>query len=77
MTCLRVAACLVALFFSAASMTVAGDLTYSGVPGKWRKAAKGSKDPAVETESKPKANKGTKKIVDNDRLKVTVGQKKG
>ena len=76
MTLWRVAVCLVALLFAFASLAGAADVTYSGIPGKWRRGSKGAKNTASEPEAKPKENR-TKKIIDNDKLKVTVGPKKG
>ena len=40
----RVAACLVALVFSLSSMAAGAEVTYSGVPGKWKKGSKVAKD---------------------------------
>jgi len=76
MALLRVAACLVALLFACAPLAGAADVTYSGIPGKWRRGTKGTKNTAAEPAAKPKA-KGTKKIIDDGKLKVTVGPKKG
>jgi hypothetical protein len=54
MSCLRVAACLAVLLFSFSSMSMGADLTYSGVPGKWKRGARASKDKAPEAEAGPK-----------------------
>ena len=55
---LRVAACLVALIFSLSSMAIGGDVTYSGVPGKWKRGAKEAKgkdqEPAPTKSDLPK-----------------------
>ena len=51
---LRVAACLAALIFSLSSMATGAELTYSGVPGKWKRSTKGAKDKASESESQDK-----------------------
>ena len=78
MRCLRVAACLVALIFSLSSMAMGAEVTYSGIPGKWKRGTKETK--AAAADPKPRDNgpkNGTKKIIDNDKLKVTVGPKKG
>ncbi len=53
----KVAAAVVALCFFLTSLAAGGDLTYSGVPGKWKKGAKGAKTEAAESESTPDAKK--------------------
>ena len=73
---LRVATWLVALSFSLASLGWAAEVTYSGVPGKWRRGTKGATATAPEAKTGPK-DKGAKKVIDNDKLKVTVGPKTG
>lgn len=54
MRCLRMAACLAALLFSFSSMSLGADFNYSGVPGKWKRSAKASKDKAPGAEAGPK-----------------------
>ena len=76
MTSWRVAACLAALFFWLASITQAADVSYSGIPGKWRRGGKTAKATSSETGARPKETR-TKKIIDNGKLKVTVGPKRG
>ena len=51
----RIAAGLVTLFCFLASMAAGADLTYSGVPGKWKKGSKVAKDKdkAGESEAPP------------------------
>jgi len=51
MRCLRVAACLAALIFSLSSMAVGAEVTYSGIPGKWKRGAKSAKEKAPEAEA--------------------------
>jgi hypothetical protein len=50
----KVAACLAALIFSLSSMATGAEVTYSGVPGKWKRGAKGAKEKAAESESQDK-----------------------
>lgn len=73
---LRMAACLVTLFFSLSTLAAGAEVTYSGVPGKWKRGSKEAKGTPSEAEAKPQELK-TKKIIDNGRLKVTVGPKSG
>ncbi len=51
---LRIAACLAALIFSLSSLAMGAECTYSGVPGKWKRSAKGAKDKASESEAPDK-----------------------
>jgi hypothetical protein len=76
MRLLRVTTWLVALIFSLSSLCWAAEVTYSGVPGKWQRGTKGAKAAAPEMNTRPK-DKGAKKIMDNGKLKVTVGPKTG
>lgn len=76
MSFLRVATWMVALIFSLSSLGWAAEVMYSGIPGKWQRSTKGVKATAPEEKTKPK-NQGAKKIIDNDKLKVTVGPKTG
>ncbi len=52
----RVAAGLAVLFCFLTSVAAGADLTYSGVPGKWKKASKVAKDKdqAAEAEAPPR-----------------------
>ena len=57
----RIAAGLVTLFCFLTSMAAGADVTYSGVPGKWKKGAKGGQDrTAAESEATPDAKKKAK-----------------
>ncbi len=47
----RVAAGLVILFGFLTSLAAGGEVTYSGIPGKWKKGAKLSKDKGSEPEA--------------------------
>jgi hypothetical protein len=58
----RIAAGLVTLFCFLTSMAAGADLTYSGVPGKWKKGAKGAKTAAAESESTPDAKKKNNEV---------------
>jgi hypothetical protein len=51
---MKIAACLAALIFSLSSVAMATDCTYSGVPGKWKRGAKGAKEKASESEASDK-----------------------
>ena len=51
---LKIAACLAALIFSLSSLATGAEVTYSGVPGKWKRGAKGAKDKASESEAPAK-----------------------
>ncbi len=73
---LRIAACLAALFFSLSTLAGGAEVTYSGVPGKWKRGTKSAKAAPSEAEAKPKETR-TKKIIDNGKLRVTVAPKSG
>jgi hypothetical protein len=76
MRLLRIATWLFALIFSLSSLGWGAEVSYSGIPGKWTRKPKGAKAAAPEAKTMPQ-NQGAKKIIDNDKLKVTVGPKKG
>ncbi len=73
---LRIAACLLVLIFSLATLGWGADISYSGIPGKFSRKPKGSKGVAPETPAQPQ-NPGSKKIIDDGKLQVTVGPKRG
>ncbi len=56
----RIAVCLVALTFLLASPVAAGDSTYSGVPGKFRRSTKADKEKAAQEEAKKEQEKKNK-----------------
>ncbi len=58
---LKVASCLAALFFSLSSLAAGAEVSYSGVPGKWKRGGKTAKDKATEAEpagKEPSPEKG-------------------
>jgi len=74
----RVAACLLALCFSFSTLAAGAEVTYSGVPGKWKRSPKGAKDKTSESEEKneeqPK-EKG-KRTITLPKPEITVTQPK-
>ena len=73
---LKVATWLVVLIFSLSSLGWAAEVTYSGIPGKWHRGAKGAKTSAPEAKTR-RQDKGAKKIINDGKLKVTIRPKTG
>jgi hypothetical protein len=57
---LRIGSCLLALFFSFSSLAAGTELTYSGVPGKWRRASKEDKNKASDSAAAKQADEKEK-----------------
>jgi hypothetical protein len=57
---LRIGSCLLALFFSFSSLAAGAELTYSGVPGKWRRASKADKNKAPDSAAAKQADEQEK-----------------
>jgi hypothetical protein len=72
---LRVAACLVALIFACASMATGAEVTYSGVPGKFKRGAKGAKasESAAADKETPKEKGKRTMTVPKPKITVTPG----
>ncbi|MCL4501981.1 MAG: hypothetical protein M1438_09000 [Deltaproteobacteria bacterium] len=74
---LRIAACLAALIFAFSSTATGAEVTYSGVPGKFKRGAKGAKEKSSESEAADKEapqEKGKRTMtVPAPRITVTPG----
>ena len=66
----RIGAGLAALCFFLTSVAAGADLTYSGVPGKWKRTAKGAKDTGSEAGGEAKEDQKEKGQADQDRART-------
>ncbi len=65
----RIAGGVAVLFCFLGSVAAGADLTYSGVPGKWKKGAKGANAKAYESETQSQEGQKGK---DKNVAKVTI-----
>jgi len=67
---------LLALCFAFSVSAAQAEVTYSGIPGKWRKGSKSAKNAATEPAA-PAKDRLPKKVTINDPRKKASGPKRG